>query len=114
MSRAKRVDANQAQIVSDLRELGASVADIHTVGDGVPDLLVAYRGWCLPVEIKTQAGRMTPDEVEFQENWRGPLGLLRSYYDEYILTLWLGGAHVMTVQLANLGDVLEAIERALE
>ena len=43
MSRAKKVDANQAEIVKTFRSLGARVAITSSAGDGFPDLVVQYR-----------------------------------------------------------------------
>ena len=58
MSRAKRVDANQGEIVDALRAVGAKVQPLHMVGEGVPDLLVRYRGDLHLVEVKD--GRKPP------------------------------------------------------
>lgn len=43
MSRAKKVDANQPELVELFRELGARVAITSSAGDGFPDLVVQYR-----------------------------------------------------------------------
>jgi Holliday junction resolvase len=51
MRRAMRVDANQEQIVSALRARGAGVRVISQ-GDGIPDLLVGYRGFTILMEVK--------------------------------------------------------------
>ena len=67
---AKRVDANQAQIVQQLRDFGASVKDIHEV-KGCFDILAGYRGRDYKFEIKTEAGKLTTAEIEFQNSWRG-------------------------------------------
>ena len=50
--RRTRKDRNQAQIVRELRSLGAVVWDLADMGGEVLDLLVCWRGKCLPVEIK--------------------------------------------------------------
>ena len=68
---AKRVDANQAQIVQQLRDFGASVLDLHTVGKGCVDILVGYRGRSYPMEIKTAHGKLTDAEEKFYDEWRG-------------------------------------------
>ena len=52
MSRAKKVDANQGEIVSLLRQLGAKVCITSAVGGGFPDLVVQHRGRTMLVEIK--------------------------------------------------------------
>jgi len=43
MSRAKKVDANQGEIVRTLRDLNAKVFISSGVGSGFPDLVVQYR-----------------------------------------------------------------------
>lgn len=67
----KRVDSNQAEIVEGLRAIGASVTDLHEVGKGCPDLLVGYAGRVYLLEVKSKAGRLTPDERAWARNWRG-------------------------------------------
>ena len=68
--RAKRVDANHAEIVEAFRKLGCSVRSTATVGNGFPDLAVAYRGVVKLVEVKDglkppSAQKLTPDEQAF-------------------------------------------------
>ena len=65
---ARRVDTNHAEIVADLRRCGYLVVDIHEVGHGCPDITVAVPGcgWVM-LEIKSPGGRMTPDELDFQQ-----------------------------------------------
>lgn len=70
MRRAAKVDANQAQIVSALRSAGASVASLAPVGQGVPDLLVGFRGQNWLMECKD--GRLSPSHrtlTEAQQQW---------------------------------------------
>jgi hypothetical protein len=68
MRHAKRVDANQDQIVVALRAAGASVWIIS-----LPvDLLVGYKGHTFLVEIKTGAKkRLTALQQDFFESWGG-------------------------------------------
>ena len=75
---AKRVDANQPTIVAALRQVGAAVLDIHTVGHGAPDLVVWYRGLHL-LELKTAKGTLTSDEKRWHESWPGPIHIVRDY-----------------------------------
>lgn len=69
----RRVDANQVQIVKELREAGYSVIDIHVIGGGVPDLIVAQQGGrTILVEIKASWRKnLTDDERDFFMAWRG-------------------------------------------
>lgn len=53
MSRwARRVDDNQDAVVKALRKVGAFVQSLSSVGAGVPDLLVGWRGQWLLIEVK--------------------------------------------------------------
>jgi len=74
--RAAKVDANQPEIVAALRRLGASVAHTHAVGQGFPDLVAGYAGRTVLIEVKDgskppSARKLTPDEAEFHDAWRG-------------------------------------------
>jgi hypothetical protein len=66
----KRTDANQSEIVAGLRQFGASVKDFHEV-KGCFDILAGYRGIDYKFEIKTESGKLTTAEIEFQKSWRG-------------------------------------------
>jgi hypothetical protein len=80
--RAARVDANQAAIVDALRKAGATVQPLHTVGQGVPDLLVGYRLQTILIECKDgdkapSERRLTPDQLAWHREWRGgPLAVV--------------------------------------
>jgi hypothetical protein len=68
MRYASRVDANQAEVVAQLREAGAYVWVI-----GLPvDLLVGYNGQTYLVEIKDGPKKaLTRLQQDFFENWMG-------------------------------------------
>ncbi len=75
MRRAARVDSNSHEIVEGLRKAGAYVRVI-TQGDGLPDLLVGYRGHTLLIEIKDGEKRpsqqkLTEAEQKFFDEWPG-------------------------------------------
>jgi hypothetical protein len=82
MRRAARVDANHAQIVSALRAAGAVVHSLAAVGNGMPDLLVAFRSKTILMEIKDgskvkSAQKLTDAQAEFWRTWTGgPLSLV--------------------------------------
>lgn len=77
MSRyARKVDANHAHIIEALRAVGASVSSLASVGDGVPDLLVGYRGENFLLEVKDgtkvpSARRLTDAQTKWFGSWRG-------------------------------------------
>ena len=74
MRRAAKVDANQAEIVDGLRRCGISV---EFIGKPV-DLLVCCRGETSLLEVKTEDGRLTKDQVEFLARWPGRVHVVRT------------------------------------
>lgn len=93
--RAAKTDANQTDIVQALRKMGACVQHLHTVGKGCPDLLVGWRGVNLLVEIKDgdkspSRRRLTPDEQEWHEAWRGHVAIVESVEDAVALLNCVG------------------------
>ena len=66
-----QVDANQAEVVAQLRQIGASVQSIATVGGGCPDLLVGYRGRTYTFEVKSGKAKLNDKEREWHRDWRG-------------------------------------------
>ena len=73
----RKVDANQKQIVDALRKIpGVTVFSTHTIGKGVPDIVVGYCGQNYLFEIKDgdkapSQQKLTPMEVTFFETWKG-------------------------------------------
>jgi len=75
MRYANRIDANQNQIVDAMRKVGA-VVRIISQGDGIPDLLVGYKGFTILMEVKDgdkvpSARKLTEAEQKFFDDWRG-------------------------------------------
>ena len=77
----RRTDKNQQQIVDALRDIGASVLTLHTVGHGCPDLAVGFRGVTYFLEVKSKKGKLTPAEKAFLAQWRGRAAVVRSVDD---------------------------------
>lgn len=75
---AKRVDANQSEIVAALRHVGATVQDLHTVGHGCPDIVVGFRGQNYLMEVKSPNGYMTGDEEAWHWEWMGQVAVIRT------------------------------------
>lgn len=72
MRRAAKTDANQARIVDALRRAGASVQSLAAVGDGVPDLLVGYKGETILMEVKDGSKPLSQRKLtKDQESWHG-------------------------------------------
>lgn len=90
MRRAAKVDANQREIVAALRGVGCTVQHLHIVGQGCPDILVGCRGTNLLLELKDSrrppsARKLTPDEVEWHERWRGQVAVVSSVEEALVL-----------------------------
>ena len=87
----KRSDGNQPEIVANLRSIGCTVQDVHSLGHGFPDILVGYHGKNFLFEIKAPGGKITPDEKEWAQYWKGQSTLIRNfeqaveYMDQHIL-----------------------------
>jgi hypothetical protein len=74
--RAARIDGPHTAIVKALRQAGASVLDLRSLGDGAPDLLVGFRGRDCLLEVKNgdkppSARKLNAGQVEFVTLWRG-------------------------------------------
>lgn len=92
MRRAAKIDRTQPEIVDALRSVGASVQSLASVGVGVPDLLVGWRGetWlieCKDGSLPPSGQELTPDQVAWHQAWRGrPVWVIRSA-DEVLAAL---------------------------
>lgn len=74
MRRLARTDANQSYIVRALRQVGAKVAVLSGIGEGIPDLLVAFRGKWYVLEIKDElkpasARKLTKAEADWHQEF---------------------------------------------
>lgn len=90
MRQAARVDGNQPELVALWRKMGVSVAVTSMVGHGFPDVCLGFdtpQGRvCLLVEIKNgkkplSAQKLTKDEQEFFEKWKGQYDIVRNEVD---------------------------------
>ena len=91
MRYANRIDANQNKIVDALRKAGA-VVRIISQGDGIPDLLVGYKGYTILMEVKDgdkvpSARKLTEAEQKFFDDWRGGMLTIVNSVDEALETL---------------------------
>ena len=86
MRTAARTDANQAEIVDALRQIGATVQPLHQVWRGCPDLLVGFRGVNILLEVKDgnkppSARKLTLHEYAWHKDWRGQVAVVNSIED---------------------------------
>jgi hypothetical protein len=72
MSYIKKVDKNQKDVVKALRDYGADVFLLHTVGGGIPDLMVCYNDETILIEVKDGADKkLTPQQIFLFAGWKG-------------------------------------------
>jgi hypothetical protein len=89
---ARRIDANQNEIVKTLRQIpGVSVAITSALGNGFPDLVVGFRGRNFLLEIKDgqkkpSQQQLTPEEAAWHLQWRGKVSVVKNI-DEAIRAL---------------------------
>jgi UDP-N-acetylglucosamine transferase subunit ALG13 len=74
---AKAVDANQAQIVKALRQMGMLVECTHAAAGGFPDLVVGWRGRTHQVEVKCGSD-LTPAQVRYHAKWAGYVTIIEN------------------------------------
>ena len=91
MRYANRIDANQNKIVDAMRKAGA-VVRIISQGDGIPDLLVGYKGYTILMEVKDgdkvpSARKLTEAEQKFFDDWRGGMLVVINSVEEALETL---------------------------
>jgi hypothetical protein len=84
--RAARTDDNQTEIVDALRKVGCSVQSLAMVGQGVPDILVGFRGRNWLFEIKDGSKppsrrNLTNDEETWHLRWDGQVKVIESVDD---------------------------------
>lgn len=83
MRRVAKVDANQAAVVEALRKIGAEVTHLHTLGQGVSDLLVSFRQRWFLLEVKDGSKipskqRLTKDEADWIGRQKAPVHIVKS------------------------------------
>ncbi len=81
---ARRVDANQSEIVQALERMGVATVDLSQAAQfraGLPDLLCSLHGYTFLAECKTDLGELSPEQLHFMEEWKGPVYVLRTTDD---------------------------------
>lgn len=78
MRLAGRRDGNHGEIRDGLRDCGWKVEDLGGLGGGVPDLLVGAAGVNILLEVKVPGGKLTGDEPDWHDAWRGQVDVVES------------------------------------
>lgn len=79
----KRTDANQTEIMDELRKQGFSVWSTSDKGKGGVDLIAGKDGVNYLIEVKDGSKpmskqKLTPDEIKFHSNWKGIIHIIRN------------------------------------
>jgi hypothetical protein len=64
-----RIDTNHPEIVQALRQVGAQVQSLASLGRGVPDLMCGWNGRVYLLEVKRPGETLTPDERAWHARW---------------------------------------------
>ncbi|SLN74848.1 hypothetical protein ROJ8625_04112 [Roseivivax jejudonensis] len=80
---AAKADANQGEIVAELRARGVTVLYLHRVGMGCPDIACGYKSRNFFFEIKDgnkppSARRLTDMESLWHVEWNGQVDVIHS------------------------------------
>jgi Holliday junction resolvase len=83
MRRHPNLDSNQPDIVKALRQAGASVTSLASVGNGCPDLLVGIRKVTTVFEVKDGSKppskrKLTDAEQDWHDAYRGSVYIVES------------------------------------
>lgn len=97
--RYTRRDANQQEIVDDLRGLGFYVLDLADVGGEAPDIFVCGHiggDWhWLAVEIKTPGGRLTDTQKRIIDTWPDMPALMAQATEDVLAWYnWAGNRNI--------------------
>jgi hypothetical protein len=108
MRYARRADGNQPAVVKALRDIGCSVVCTHTIGQGVPDLIVDYHGRTCLIEIKDPSKpksdrKLTPAQAEFHAAWTGPIYTVETP-EEAVLCVTRLAKHTTAVEKEKAND----------
>lgn len=65
---------------------GVSVRSIHTIGQGIGDLILGYKGKNYLIEVKdgsksASRKKLTPDEERFHKEWTGQICIVENIDD---------------------------------
>lgn len=82
----RRIDKGQPAIIKALEEAGATVCDLSEAGQGVPDILIGFRGMNILAEIKQEKAKGThkiltelnESQVEWHGKWKGQVAVVRT------------------------------------
>lgn len=83
MKRAARIDGNHRPVVEALTKATMRVQSLASMGKGVPDLLVGWRGVNVLLEVKDGTRKpsertLTADERDWHATWGGQVAVVET------------------------------------
>jgi hypothetical protein len=74
MHKHGKKDTNHNAIAQSCRDIGATVLDMSSLGDGAPDFCAGYRGRNCLFEVKRdRKAKLTQDQRDFHLLWNGKI-----------------------------------------
>lgn len=83
MRRYGKKDDCQKQIVKVLQQLGFGVIDLSSLGNNIPDLLIAKSDRTALVELKSENGKLSKGQEFFKLTWPGKCFMAKSAEEIY-------------------------------
>ena len=81
--RANRVDGNQKEIIDGLRSCGIATCSLSPMGGGIPDIIAAWRGFNVLLEVKRPGEKLTVAETAWHAAWPGQVAIVHSFKEAY-------------------------------
>jgi hypothetical protein len=77
---ARKRDGNHRDVITALRQIGATTIDLADLGRGRPDIGCWYRDRFFLLEVKNPKGRnrVEPGQADWLASWPGPAAVVRS------------------------------------
>jgi hypothetical protein len=76
MHKHGKKDSNHNECMKAASEIGASVFDTSSMGDGFPDFVAGFRNKNFLFEVKRPKAKPTDAEYKFYRNWNGQYNIV--------------------------------------
>ena len=80
--KAAKRDENEPEVIDGLKWAGFTVTQLSA--KGVPDLLAGRNGVNYLIEVKMPKKKLTPDQVEWHDEWLGMKPIILRSFEEAI------------------------------
>lgn len=76
MHKHGKKDSNHNECMKAAKDIGASVFDTSSMGDGFPDFIAGFRKKNFLFEVKKPKAKLTDNEYEFYRSWNGQYNIV--------------------------------------